>query len=70
MVFLKSKEETSKPSEQYDLGRLLLTLSEPNTILTKSKLKVQKTLIFSKSRESTAESSGATRFSNTFVDLQ
>ena len=33
------------------------------------KLEVQKTLICSKSREDTAESSGATRFSNTFVEV-
>ena len=45
-------------------------MSESNTILTESKLKVQKILIFSKSREGTAESSGATRFSNTSVDVQ
>ena len=31
---------------------------------------VQKTLICSKSREGTAESSGATRFGNTTVDVQ
>ena len=51
-------------------GRFLLTLSESNTVLTESKLEVQKTLICSNSREGSAESSGATRFSNTFVDVQ
>ena len=45
-------------------------MSESNTILTESKPKVQKILICSKSREGTAESSGATRFSNTSVDVQ
>ena len=44
--------------------------SESNTTLTKSKPEVQKTLICSKSREGTAESSAATRFSNTSVDPQ
>ena len=50
--------------------RHLLTLSELNTILTESKPEVQKTLICSKSREGTAESSGATRFSNASVEVQ
>ena len=31
--------------------------------------KIKKTLICSKPKEGTAESSGATRFSNTFVDV-
>ena len=35
-----------------------------------SELEVQKTLICLRSREGTAESSRATRFSNTFVDVQ
>ena len=48
----------------------MLTLSESNTTLTKSKPEVQKTLICSESREGTAESSGATRFSSTSVDFQ
>ena len=48
----------------------LLTLSESNAILTESKPEVQKTMICSKSREGTAESSGATRFSNTSVEVQ
>ena len=56
--------------EKYNSGSLLLTMSESNTILTESKPEVQKTLICSKSREGTAESSGATRFSNTSVDIQ
>ena len=47
--------------------RLLLTLRELNAILTESNPEVQKTLIFSKSREGTAEFSRATRFSNTYV---
>ena len=38
----------------------LLTMSESNTILTESKPEVQKTLIYSKLREGTAESSGIT----------
>ena len=37
---------------------------------SKPEFKNQKTLICSKSRECTAESSGATRFSNTSVDVQ
>ena len=44
-----------------------MTLSESNTILTESKPDVKKTLICSKSKEGTAESSGATRFSNTLL---
>ena len=35
-----------------------------------SKLKVQKTLIYSKSRKGTAESIGATKFNNTSVGVQ
>ena len=38
--------------------------------LTESKAEVQKTLIYSKSREGTDEFSGAIRFSNTFVEVQ
>ena len=45
-------------------------MSETNTILTESKPEVQKTLISSKLTEGTAESSGATRFSNTSVEVQ
>ena len=45
-------------------------LSESSTILTESKPEVPKTLSCSKSREGTVESSGATRFSNTSVDVQ
>ena len=56
--------------EKYNSGRLLLTLSESNTILTESKPAVQKTLICSKSTEGTAESSGARRFSNTSVAVK
>ena len=48
----------------------MLTLSESNTIPTESKPDVKKTLICSKSRKGTAESSRATRFSNTSVDVQ
>ena len=55
--------------EKYNSGRLLLTLSESNTILTESKPEAQKKLICSKSREGKAESSGATRFSNSSVDV-
>ena len=44
--------------------------TELSTIQRESKPKVQKTLICSKSREGTAESSGATRFSNTSVNFQ
>ena len=47
-----------------------MTQSESNTIQTESKLETQKTLIYSKSRESVAESKGATRFSNISVDVQ
>ena len=45
-------------------------MSELNIILTESKPEVQKTLICSKSREGTAESSRATKFSNTSVEVQ
>ena len=55
---------------EFNSGSPLLTLSESNTILTESKPEVQKALICSKSREGTFESSGATRFSNTSVDIQ
>ena len=51
-------------------GRLLLTLSESNTILTESKPEVQKTLICSKSRVGTAESSEATRLGKISVEVQ
>ena len=44
-------------------------MSESNKTLKKSKPEVQKTLICSKAREGTAESSGGTRFSNTSVDF-
>ena len=47
-----------------------LTLTVSNTIIMESNPEVQKTLICSKSREGTAEFSGATRFSNTSVDVQ
>ena len=47
------------------------TLSESNRKLTESKLEVdQKMRLWSKSRESTAESMRATRFSNPSVDVQ
>ena len=55
--------------ENYNSGRLLLTLSESNTVLTESKPEVKKTLIRAKSKEGTAESSGATRFSNTSAEV-
>ena len=38
--------------------------------LTESKPEVQKTLIYSKSREGTDEFIGAIRFSNSFVEVQ
>ena len=44
--------------------------TESNRILTESKPEVQKMSVCSKSREITAESKGATRFSNTSVDVQ
>ena len=47
-----------------------MTLSKSNKILPESKPEIQKSLICSKSRESTAESSGVTRFSNTSVEVQ
>ena len=47
-----------------------MTLSKSNKILPESKPEIQKSLICSKSRESTAESSRATRFSSTSVDVQ
>ena len=56
--------------DKYNPGSFLLTLRESKKILTESKPVVQKTLICSKSREPTAESSGATRFSNTSVDVE
>ena len=56
--------------KKYNSGSLLLTLIESNRILTESKPEVQKTLLCSKSIESTAESKGATRFSITSVDVQ
>ena len=56
--------------DKYNPGSFILTLRESKKILTESKPVVQKTLICSKSREPTAESSGVTRFSNTSVDVQ
>ena len=47
-----------------------MTLRESNRILTESKPEVQKTLICSKSRESTAESSGGIGFSTISVYVQ
>ena len=71
MIFSRSEEETPKSNARNTIqGDILLTLSESNTILTESKPKVKKTLICSKSRESTVESSGATRFSNASADFQ
>ena len=70
MIYSKSKRETSKSSEQHDLGSLLLKLSKSNTILTESKPEVQNKLICSKSREDTGKSSGPTTFSKTSVDSQ
>ena len=55
---------------EFNSGSLLLTLSESNTILRESKPEVRKTLTCSKSREGTAESTGATRLNNTSVDVQ
>ena len=104
MIYSKSKEGTSKSSEQQNLESLLLkssklypangikainhiliylrsdegtpksntrnAIQESKRILTESKPAVQKMLICSKSREGTAESKGATRFSNASVDVQ
>ena len=55
--------------EKYNSRSLLLILSQSNTILTKSKPEVQKTLIFSKSREDTPKFCGAARFSYTSVEV-
>ena len=70
LTLSRSEEGNGIECEKYKSGRLLLTLTESNTILTKSKPHVQKTLICSKSGQGTAESSGATRFSNTSVEVQ
>ena len=56
----KLKEHLNRMWEIQIRG-LLLTLSESNTILTESKPEVKKTLICSKSKEGTAESSWSTR---------
>ena len=64
------KKEHLNRMQEIQFRETSATMSESNTILTESKPKVQKILIFSKSREGTAESSGATRFSNTSVDVQ
>ena len=66
----RSEEGTLNKCEKYNSWRLLQTLNESNAILTESKPKVQKILICSKSREGTAESSGAARISNTSVEVQ
>ena len=62
LIYLRSDERTPK-------SNMRNAIQESNRILTESKPEVQKMLI-SKSRESTAESKGATRFSNTSVDVQ
>ena len=67
LILSRSEKGTPKSNGRYNSGRLLLTLSKSSTILTESKPEVQKILICSKSIEGTAESSGATRFSNTSV---
>ena len=70
LTLSRSEEGNGIECEKYKSGRLLLTLTESNTILTKSKPNEKKTLICSKSGQGTAESSGATRFSNTSVEVQ
>ena len=67
LILPRLEEGTLKSNGRYNSGRLLLTLSKLNTILTGSKPEVQKTLICSKSIEGTAESSGVTSLSNTSV---
>ena len=49
---------------------MTLSQTESNIILTESKPEVQKMLICSKSRESTAEYKQAIRFSNASVNVQ
>ena len=56
LILSRSEERTLKSNARNTIGRLLLKLSESNTILTMSKPEVQKTLICP--REGTAESSG------------
>ena len=70
LIQSRSEERNLNRMREFNSGGLLLTLSESNTMLTQSKSEVQKTLICSKSREGAAKSSGATRFSNTSVDVQ
>ena len=61
LIVSTSEEGTPKSNARNTIqGRLLSTLRESNTILTES----NETLICSKSREDTAEFSGAARFSN------
>ena len=64
LILSRSEEGTYIECEKHNSGRLLLTISESNTIQTEPTPEVQKTLICSKSREDTAESSGATRLSS------
>ena len=68
ILVLSSSEEGTPKSNARNI--ILLTLSESNIILTESKPEIKNALICSKSREGTAESSGATRFSKTSVDVQ
>ena len=72
LILSRSEEGTRKSNaiNKYNSGRLLLTMSELNTILTESKPEVKKTLIYSKSTEGTAEASGETRFSYTSAEVQ
>ena len=63
LIYSRSDEGTPK-------SNMRSAIQESNRVLTESKPEVQKMLICSKSRESTAESKGATRFSNTSVDVQ
>ena len=71
-IFIQSRsgEENLNRMREIQFRKPSANTEESNTILMESKPEVQKTLICSKSREGTAESGRATRFSNTSVDVQ
>ena len=64
------KKEHLNRMQEMKFIETLLTLNESNAILTESKPDIQKIFICSKSKEGTIECRGATRFSNTSVEVQ
>lgn len=70
MIPLRSEKGAPKSSVRNAIHEAFCWHSESNRILMESKPEVRKTLICSKLREGTAESSGATSTRNTSADAQ